>query len=124
MSEVEEKTLSIGKCDFCDAEERYLKPLHDKYGDHILDRCFYGCEEERSIPKERKENFELLSIEETYRSQCHESKWEVSIKLNDKTLTIHLTRLNSETEAGLRREILQCRNRHEINRLNLIIFHN
>ncbi|MBP1309211.1 hypothetical protein JOD82_002231 [Paenibacillus sp. 1182] len=119
-----EETLTIGKCDFCYEEGRYLKPLHDKYGDHVLDQCFYGCEDKRSVPNEPKENFEIISIVETYRSYCHDSKWKISIKLNDKVLTMNLTRLHSENEASLREKIVHCRNRHEIKRLNLYVFHN
>jgi hypothetical protein len=120
----QEKTLAVGTCDFCEESNRYVKPLYDSFDSHVLDKCLYGCEDERSIPSESVEPFELISVMETYRSYCHDSKWDITVKLNNKDHVIHLNRLNSETEENLTQKVTACRNLHEIKRLNLDVFHN
>lgn len=121
---VEDIVLEIGKCDFCELDGRYLKEMNDECGNAVLAQCLYGCDNEKSIPNEPQEDIELISINKTYQSYCHDSKWEVSVKVNDEPKVYQIVRYSSETEDELKQEILACRNRFEIQRLNKTVYHN
>lgn len=44
--------MRIGDCDLCSKEHRYITEGRDSFGVHVLDVCAYGCDDERSIPKD------------------------------------------------------------------------
>lgn len=116
--------LKVGKCDLCYEESRYLKELHDRDGFHIMDGCYFGCNDRRSILDEESEKIEVLSIIEVHRSECHDSEWAIVIKADGVEFGYHLTRLNSETKENLQNKIISCRNRKAVQRLNQHVFHN
>ncbi|MFF2531289.1 hypothetical protein ACFVS2_20515 [Brevibacillus sp. NPDC058079] len=114
----------VGKCDFCHKEGRYLEELNDKHGDHVMSKCLYGCDDYRSIPEDFVEEMELVSIEEIERSNSHDSKWKVIVKVGEEVSEINVTRYSTETEEALRKAVMDCRNRQQIDWLNKPVFHN
>lgn len=117
-------TLIVGECDLCSEEARYLKELRDRDGIHLMNGCYYGCKDRRSIPDEGSEDIEVVSVIEVNRSECHDSEWAIVIKADGVEFGYHLTRLNSETKENLHSKILACKNRMDVQRLNQYVFHN
>lgn len=114
----------IGKCDWCDAEDVYVKPGYDSWGTHVADQCFFGCNDPRNFPDVMSEDISVLQVEKIDHIECYESIWSASLSINGMPRTIRLTRYNAETDENLRAAIASCRNSEEIIRLNCCIFHN
>lgn len=116
--------FKIGKCDCCESEDVYIEAGFDSWGTHVVDCCFYGCDDPRNIPNEVTEDISILQVEKIDHVECYESKWSVSLSVDGKPLAVRLTRHNTETEERLRSVIASCHNSEDIVRLNCTIFHN
>jgi len=115
---------TIGECDFCYKQGVVVKKLYDNYGEWIMNRCDHGCDKNNHYDSEPDDLFEIISINKLSEIPFYESLWDVRIsfdKNEDNVRAIALTRYAGEQEDSLRSDIMACRNRNEIQKLNKTI---
>ncbi|EJS44923.1 hypothetical protein ICG_06111 [Bacillus cereus BAG1X1-3] len=114
----------IGKCDFCNSDSRYLKELLDNFGEPIMAECFYGCDDPRSIPNEKKETIEILSINKTDCTLWYDSKWKIETLIEGNYKAFQIIRYFNQNEEELINVLANCNNQNDILRLNKYVFNN
>lgn len=112
--------MSLGTCDFCEEENRILKACYDKWDEHILSKCKFGCEDPRSISQSLpSEDFQVISLTLLDSTPHYDSTW--IITYSDATGTegeIKIVR-RDDSEETVRKNIFLCRNVEELKALDL-----
>ena len=99
----------------------YIRELCDKWGDHIFNQCYYGCNNPQNIPCKPEETFSIESVELVKTIYCYSTEWIVNLIVDGQRWMTRLTRLNGETESSLRVKIQKHSKDRKIERLNQYI---
>lgn len=112
--------MYVGTCDQCGEENRLLKKGYDRWGEHIMSYCQYGCEDPRSEHHpEPSEGFTLLSLSLLESTPHYDSTWKV--KYADgagKEREVVLVR-RDDSEETVRSAISKCSTIAELLKLDL-----
>ncbi|WP_017815220.1 hypothetical protein [Paenibacillus shenyangensis] len=110
--------MILSSCDFCERKNVFIREHFDKWGDHILNQCFYGCDDPKNIPNEPEETLIIKSVEKVHSILCYSTEWRITLSVNGRSWWTRLQLLNGETESSVTKMIQKCRNTKEVERLN------